>query len=113
MGDPTAEFFDGLGALGQVPALKNASGTLRFDVIEGKRTTRWLVTVKKGDVTVSRRNAKADCVVRGDRSVFEAIASGRQNAMAAVLRGAVDIEGDSALLVPFQRLFPGGPRRAT
>jgi putative sterol carrier protein len=113
MGDRTAEFFDGLGALGQVPALRKASGTLRFDVIEGKRTTRWLVSVKKGDVSVSRRHAKADCVVRADKSVFEAIASGKQNAMAAVLRGAVDVEGDTALLLPFQRLFAGAPRRAT
>jgi putative sterol carrier protein len=112
MGDATARFFDRLGALGHVPALGKASGTLRFDLKGRKRTTRWLVTVDKGDVAVSQRNAKADCVVRAEENVFERIASGEQNAMAALLRGAVEIEGDEALLLPFQRLFPG-QRRGT
>ena len=74
MGDATATFFDGLEALGHVPALEKVSGTLRFDLKNGKRTTRWLVTVDKGDVAVSHRNAKADCVVRAEKTVFERIA---------------------------------------
>ena len=32
------------------------------------------------------------------------------NAMAALLRGAMGVEGDVELLVLFQRLFPGPPR---
>jgi putative sterol carrier protein len=112
MGDATEEFFNGLGARGHVPELESASGTLRIDVTDGKGTTRWLVTIEKGDVAVSHRNAKADCVVRADKSVFEGIASGKQNAMAALLRGAVDVQGDNTLLLPFQRLFPAPPRRA-
>jgi putative sterol carrier protein len=110
MVDPIAEFFEGLRARGHVPALEKASGTVRFDLKDGKRTTRWLVSVEKGDVDVSHRNAKADCVVRADKDVFDRIAGGEQNAMAALLRGAVEVEGDGALLLPFQRLFPG-PRR--
>ncbi len=107
MGDATATFFDGLEALGHVPALEKVSGTLRFDLKNGKRTTRWLVTIDKGDIAVSHRNAKADCVVRAEKTVFERIARGEQNAMAALLRRAVEIEGDEALLLPFQRLFSG------
>jgi hypothetical protein len=30
--------------------------------------------------------------------------------MAAFLRGAIEVEGDRALLLPFQRLFPAPPR---
>jgi putative sterol carrier protein len=112
VGDATARFFGGLGARGHVPALEKASGTLRFDLKDRKRTTRWLVTVDKGDVAVSQRNVKADCVVRAEKTVFERIASGEQNAMAALLRGAVEVEGDEALLLQFQRLFPG-QRRGT
>ena len=35
----------------------------------------------------------------------------KMNAMAATLRGDLALEGDSELLVPFQRLLPGPPRR--
>ena len=110
MADPTADFFDELARRGHEPLLAKGTGTLRFDLVDGKRTERWLVTVKKGDIGVSHRNVQADCVVRADRALFEAIARGEQNAMAAILRGSVDVEGSVGLLVLFQRLFPGPPR---
>ena len=110
MKDATAEFFDALEARGHEPMLEKATGTLRFDLTDGKRTTRWLVTINKGDIAVSQRNVKADCVVRAEKKLFDRIASGRQNAMAALLRGAVEVQGDPTLLAPFQRLIPG-PRR--
>ena len=43
--------------------------------------------------------------------VFERIVTGRMNAVAAVLRGDLQVEGDWRLLVRIQRLFPG-PRRS-
>lgn len=110
MADGTAEFFAELEQRGHEPVLAKSTGTLRFDLVDGKRTERWLVTVKNGDVGVSHRNVQADCVVRVDRVLFEAIARGEMNAMAAILRGAVDVEGSVALLVLFQRLFPGPPK---
>jgi putative sterol carrier protein len=58
---------------------------------------------------VSDENVEADCVVRADRSLFDAIASGEENMMAAGLRGALTFEGDAHLLLAFQRLFPGPP----
>jgi putative sterol carrier protein len=63
-------------------------------------------------VTLSRRNAKADCVVRLDRKLSDRIVIGEENAMAAVLRGAIRIEGDAGLLLSFQRLFPGPPSKS-
>jgi putative sterol carrier protein len=111
MPDATTHFFSELGARGHEPALARVNGTLRFDLTEGTRTARWLVAIDKGDVAVSRRNLKADCVVRATRGLFDGIASGAENPLAAVLRGAVSIEGDQALMVPFQRLFPAPPRR--
>jgi predicted lipid carrier protein YhbT len=109
MTDATTEFFGDLAARGHVPALEKATGTVRFDVSNGKRTARWLVTVKKGDVTVSKGDGPADSVVRAERAVFERIARGEVNGMAAILRGAMNVEGDPELLVLFQRLFPGPP----
>jgi putative sterol carrier protein len=113
MADVTTDFFQALASGGPHPQLENAKGTLRFD-LKGtrKQTARWLVALENGSVTVSRRNAKADCIVRADKAVFDRVASGEQNAMAAFLRGAIEVDGDQALLLPFQRLFPA-PSRST
>ena len=105
--DAVELFFEELGSRGHEPRLEKAEGSLRFEVSEGKRTERWLVTVKKGDVEVSRRNASADLVLRAPRPLFGRLVRGRANAMAAVLRGELIIEGFAPeLLVLFQRLLP-------
>jgi putative sterol carrier protein len=109
MTDSTAEFFDELGSRGHEPLLKKVSGTVRFDLTHGKEVERWLVTVAKGDLSVSHRNVRADCVVSMDRALFDGVASGKKNATAAMLRGAMGVEGDVRLLVAFQRLLPGSP----
>jgi len=109
--DPTTGFFDALAARGHEPALAKITGTIRFDLRDGdSRPARWLVTIAKGDIAVSHRNARADCVVRADRAVFDGIASGESNAMAAFLRGAIELDGDRGLLLGFQRALPGPPR---
>jgi putative sterol carrier protein len=110
MADPTTEFFDDIGRRGHETLLEKATGTVRFDLRNGKQVDRWLVSVNKGDVTVSRKNVAADCVVTADRALFDSVASGRTNAFAALLRGAMGVEGDVRLLVSFQRLLPGPPR---
>ena len=104
--DAITEFFAELGRRGHEPLLENASGSARFDVTGGKRTERWLLTIDKGDLAVSRTNAAADCVVRVDRAAFERAVKGKFNLMAAALRGELTIDGDPRLLVLLQRLFP-------
>jgi putative sterol carrier protein len=107
--DATTEFFDELGRRGHEPILEKVTATMRFDLADAGRTERWLVAVDKGDVAVSHRNAKADCVLRADRKLFEGLARGEVNAMAALLRGAIGVEGDPQLMVVFQRLLPAPP----
>ena len=95
--------------------VRKAEGTTRFEIVDGKRTSRWFVTVTKGHMGVSRRGVgDPDCAIRADKALFEKIASGNLNAVAAVLRGDLAIEGDWRLLIWMQRLFPGRrpPRRA-
>lgn len=110
MTDVTTEFFRGLETRGHEPRLEKVKGTLRFDLTNGKRAARWLVEIDKGDISISHKNAKADCVVRADRRLFDGIAGGEVNAFAAVLRGTIGIQGNPELLVMFQRLFPEPPR---
>jgi putative sterol carrier protein len=111
--DPTERFFAELAARAHEPLLRKASGSMRFDVVDGRTTRRWLVAVERGDMTVRAGGGDASCVIRADRAVFERIASGRLNAVAAVLRGDLQVEGDWRLLVRMQRLFPGPRRRRT
>lgn len=105
--DPTAEFFEGLRARGYDPRLRRATGTFRFELVSGKKIDRWHVAVSKGDLTAVHRGGAADCVIRMRKSVFDKLASGELNGVAAALRGEYEAEGDWQLLVLFQRLFPG------
>jgi putative sterol carrier protein len=112
MTSATTEFFNALSKRGYEPLLEKTTGTVRFDLTNGKRKERWLVSIDKGDIAVSHRNAQADCVVRGDKRVFDGIATGEVNAMAAILRGTIFAEGDTLLAVLFQRLLPDPPKGA-
>ena len=105
----TLSFFDGLKHRGFEPILKGDSGAIRFDLSGGPRPQRWYVTIAKGDITVSNRSGRADTVVHVDAGLFDRIAQGRANALAAQLRGELLVEGDGHLLMVFQRLFPGPP----
>lgn len=108
--DPTARFFAGLAERGHDPLLRKATGSVRFDVVDGKRVRRWLVSVDNGDLAVTAGRGDPSCVMRADKSVFDKVVTGRLNGVAAVLRGDITVEGDWRLLVRIQRLFPGRPR---
>ena len=105
----TVEFFDVLGRRGHEPLVARIGASVRFDVSDGDRTVHWLVRIDHGDIRVSTEHAPADCVVAADRTVFDAVVGGRMTVMVALLRGALDFDGDPKLLVLSQRLFPGPP----
>lgn len=105
-------FFESLHAQGDEPILKGESGVLRFDLSSRTELERWYVTITDGKITVGHRGGRADTVVKVDRALFDRIAGGIENAMAAQLRGALTADGDLHLLMTFQRLFPGPPRQS-
>ncbi len=109
--DPTTRFFEALAAHSHEPLLRKAAGSTRFDLVAGRKIDRWFVTVDKGDIAVTRQPRQADCVITVDKAVFDKVAAGKLNAVAAVLRGDIQVDGDWRLLVRMQRLFPG-PRAA-
>ena len=87
-------------------------GSVRFEVLDGRRTRRWLVTFDRGQVSVEPASAdsEASCLIRAERPVFEGLAAGRLNAVTALLRGDLVADGDWRLLVRLQRLFPGSAK---
>ncbi len=106
MAEPTRQFFAGLDGQHQ-PLLERMTGVVLFDITDGERTEHWYVNILKGDTTVSHKGAEPDCVLSADIATFDAIVSGRMNAVAALLRGALDAQGKVLLLAVLQRLFPG------
>ena len=108
--DAIPAFFEELGRREHEPLLAKVTGRVRFDLIEAGRPDRWLVAVDGGDTTVLHNSGPADCTIRADRALFERLCRGEENAMAAVLRGALVCTGDVELLFAIQRIFPGPPR---
>ncbi|MGP8063344.1 MAG: SCP2 sterol-binding domain-containing protein [Acidimicrobiales bacterium] len=109
--DAAATFFENLVSKGHEPLLHHASGTVRFDLRDGEAVEHWYLTMVKGAVSVSHRNAKADAAIRMDRKLFEGMTRGTVNLTASLLRGLLEVEGDLGLLSAFDRLLPG-PRRS-
>jgi predicted lipid carrier protein YhbT len=113
MADATGAFIAGLAERGHEPLLEKARGTVRLEVLGDKRTRSWLLTLERGDVTVSRGRKAADATVRTTEKLLGRLVRGQANALTAFLRGDLQVEGDPAILLSLQRLFPGpqeGPR---
>jgi putative sterol carrier protein len=112
MSTSTERFFDRLASEESVAILGSARESIRFDLTGGRRTEHWRVAIDRGSVEVTRSGEPADTVVTARRTDFDEVAQGSIRALPAVLRGLVTIEGDPAVLVRFQRLFPAGePKR--
>jgi SCP-2 sterol transfer family len=105
--DATATFFADLATRGHEPRLRRASGTVRLDLRSGEAVEHWYLTMVKGDIKVSHRNAKADATVGVDKKLFEGMTRGTVNCTASLLRGLIAVEGELALLSALDRLLPG------
>ena len=104
--DVTEEFFAGIAGR-EDPALRKATGTVRFELSHDDTIEHWLVVVDKGMVRAFRAPEAIECesVIRADKTLFEEIARGEANTTTAMLRGVVSVEGDLELLLLFQRLI--------
>jgi SCP-2 sterol transfer family len=103
--DAVTDFFEDLSNRGHDPLLRSVTGTVRFDLVSGKTTERWLLEIRKGDLSVSHRNVAAGTVMRLSRTLFEAVARGETNLLPALLRGEVMLEGDYRLMIMVRRLL--------
>ncbi len=104
-------FFDELSRRGHDPLLDRLDGTGRFEIAEGGRVDRWLVTVKGGYLTVSHGDGDADWVIRADRGPFNQVIHGDAGALAAYLCGSLTIQFNNPAMRfgLITRLFAGPP----
>jgi putative sterol carrier protein len=109
MDDDVTRFFHDLEERGDDPVLTKTAGRVRFELVDGGRTDRWTVAIDKGRVSAAHRGGPADCTVRADRAWFARLSRGEENAIAAVLRGALEVTGDVELLFAIERVLPGPP----
>ncbi len=108
MSDATSEFFERLALRTEPePLLRNASGTVHIELHEAGATESWFVGLKKGKISLSREADHVDAKLTMSRELFDRLCSGTANAMAAVLRGSLVVQGDMKLMILLQRLFPG------
>lgn len=106
MANPTTEFFERLAERGTEPSLGRTTGSVRVDIDRDGKVEHWRLDIRRGALVVSRSDDAAECVITAAGSVFDDLATGRANALAAALRNELVIDGDPSLLVRFQRLFP-------
>lgn len=116
MTDTIVEFFDELNRRGHEPRLEKLNGTIRIELAENGQSRHWLLTVKKGEIGVTREDHVADATILASPVLFTRIVEGETNAIAALLRGAMSSTGDLQLVVRLERILPGprdqrGPRR--
>jgi putative sterol carrier protein len=114
--EPTDAYFERLAAGGYQPLLHQVSGTLRFDIDQSDgRQHRWYVTIDHGNLTVRRDEdaersdevaVAADCILAAHEDEFLSILSGQDSFVAAFLRGAVSVTGDSMLAENIRRFSP-------
>jgi putative sterol carrier protein len=102
-------YFDALARQGFQPALRHIGAAVRTDLVHDDRTDHWMVRIDHGRMSVSREDGDADCVIRTDEETFGRIVTGEVNALAALMRGMVLIEGDEELILALQRTLPDSP----
>ncbi len=99
-------FFDELGGRGHDPTLRGRTATIRFEIRRDTGTDSWSVVIDRGDISAAPDgDDTADCVIRLDGDLFDDIARGEANALAAMLRGELAADGDPDLMVAARRLL--------
>lgn len=109
MSDPTASFFHELGRRGYESLLQDATGTIRFNLEHDHEVDTWFLAIRQGDLSVSREEREADCVVHASRVLFDRLVTGQTHIYSAWVRNELRSEGDMRLGRLFQRVLPGPP----
>lgn len=106
---PIADFFRGLGDVAPRVLPTRIQGSVRIDLGRNGVVDHWYVVASRGHVEVSRENREADASLICDQSLFEDLISGREFAVAVLLRNDATLVGSLALFLAFSRFFPSPP----
>jgi hypothetical protein len=109
--DGIVEFFGGLGQREHEPLLGKVRGPGALQPGGGFSSRSVAGFRGQGQHHGAAQGGPADCTVGADRALSERSCRGEENALAAVLRGALVCSGDVELLFAIQRIFPGPPQR--
>ncbi|MFI5832104.1 SCP2 sterol-binding domain-containing protein [Micromonospora sp. NPDC051300] len=110
MSEAIERFFASLPA--RAPALLRSpvGGTLRIDLADGNHTEHWYVTLAPGSARVSRQEeGAADAILTVGTQLFEALVTGREAALAVVLRNEATFGGHVVLFLALRRFLPDPP----
>ncbi|MFG1955913.1 SCP2 sterol-binding domain-containing protein [Micromonospora sp. NPDC048830] len=104
------EFFSDLADRGHIPRLGRINAVVRIDITDDARRESRFVTVKAGDVTVSREGPSPNAVLTASEGVFARLISSGEGWYALLLRGDLLTEGDIYVLSYLAYvIFPGRP----
>ena len=97
--------FQLLGKRDANPLLRNAEGTIEFDLSD--LGSSWQMKIDHSAVSVSEgQHERPDCVVVTDSDEFVRIVRGDDNIVAALLRGAIQLSGNVNVAMSFRRMLP-------
>ena len=108
MPQTTTEFFEQLAERGHEPLLEKVTGTLRFDLKDNGRLRAGWSRSRRATSPSRARTPRRTASSAPTRHSSTRSSAAKTNPFAAMLRGAVGIEGDSELIVLFQRVFRSG-----
>jgi hypothetical protein len=107
--EATERFFESLPARAPAVLRSPITGTLQIDLSTGNRTDHWLIQMRPGEAVVTHARGTADALWHSSADLFERLASGRTQAIAAVLRNESTFSGNVVLFLAFRRFLPNPP----
>lgn len=107
---PTAEFFERLNESRPSELSPKVRATIRFDLASDTDVQHWFLDIENGTVRVSTEEREADCVISGDRKLFDGLVEGESNIFSAWFRNAIGLAGAGWLMTVLRHLMPGPPR---
>jgi hypothetical protein len=109
MGEAIERFFASLPARAPAVLRGPTHGRLQLDLTTGDRTEHWFLEMGPGTIRVSREQLPADAVFTVSADLFEGLVTGREAALAAVLRNEATFSGEVVLFLVLRRFFPAPP----
>lgn len=107
--NPTAAFFEGLNESRPRELSPKVRATIRFDLASDTDVQHWFLDIKDGTVRVSAEEREADCVIHGERKLFDGLVEGESNIFSAWFRNEIGLAGAGWLMTVLRHLMPGPP----